>query len=299
MDRTGLQARFGLAGRVEFVDEPGGMLTARLMADEGTATVALYGGQVLTYQPAGGPPLLWVSQAARKAGRAPVHGGIPLCWPWFGPHPSDPDKPLHGFVRERWWQVDASGVSDMGVWLQLCLSHDEKTLSFWPYAFRLTLTVTVGKHLEVALKITNLDAEAFVWSGALHSYFQVTDVTQCRIIGLEGVRYFDKLTHETHTQSGTVNIGAEIDRVYQGTTATCLLEDPVQGHTIRIAKQGSHSTVIWNPWHAKAQQIPDFADDASTSMVCIETANALAATMMLAPDESHTMMAIIDRLEKK
>ncbi|NCC36411.1 MAG: D-hexose-6-phosphate mutarotase, partial [Chloroflexia bacterium] len=176
---------------------------------------------------------------------------------------------------------------------------DETTLALWPYAFRLTLTVTVGKHLEVALKITNLDAEAFVWSGALHSYFQVTDVTQCRIIGLEGVAYVDKLTQATGTQHGPVSIEQEIDRVYQGTTATCLLEDPVQGHTIRIAKQGSHSTVIWNPWHAKAQQIPDFADDASTSMVCIETANALAATMMLAPDESHTMMAIIDRLEKK
>jgi len=28
-----------------------------------------------------------------------IHGGVPVCFPWFGNHPTDATKPAHGFAR--------------------------------------------------------------------------------------------------------------------------------------------------------------------------------------------------------
>ena len=51
-----------------------------------TAVIALQGAQVLSFVPRGGRDWLWVSERARWAAGAALRGGIPLCFPWFGPH---------------------------------------------------------------------------------------------------------------------------------------------------------------------------------------------------------------------
>ena len=58
------------------------------------------------------------------------------------------------------------------------------------------------------------------------------------------------------------------------TDATCTIDDPGFERKISIAKQGSKSTVVWNPWVAKAARMPDYGDDEYPEMVCIETTNA-------------------------
>ena len=63
----------------------------------------------------------------------------------------------------------------------------------------------------------------------------------------------------------------------------------VGGRTIHIAKTGSGSTVVWNPWSAKAAALADFGDDEWTSMVCIETANALRSSVTVPAGQTHTM----------
>jgi glucose-6-phosphate 1-epimerase len=62
---------------------------------------------------------------------------------------------------------------------------------------------------------------------------------------------------------------------------------------ITIAKRGSRSTVVWNPWIAKARSMPDFGDDEWRGMVCVETANVVQAAVTIRPGEMHTMSAII------
>ena len=61
-----------------------------------------------------------------------------------------------------------------------------------------------------------------------------------------------------------------------------------------IAKTGSRTTVVWNPWVAKAKAMADFGDDEWPGMVCVETANALDDAVTLAPGEIHSTALTIE-----
>lgn len=293
MELAELNERFGVAGAVKFTAGPGGMPHAHLRAGGSHAEVALHGGHVLRYGDDGAPPVLWVSREAIYASGKPVRGGIPVCWPWFGPHPADPAKPAHGFARNRLWHVLASGAEDGRAWLRLGLSDDEATRALWPHPFALELAVSVGPDLDVALMMRNTGDGPATCGGALHSYFGVADVTQARIMGLEGSRYLDQLTGAEHEQAGSVTIGAEVDRVYYDEGEACAIEDPGLGRRIVIRKAGSRTTVVWNPWVEKSRRLADFADDEYTGMLCVETAMALGDTVALAPGAEHTLRATI------
>ena len=76
---------------------------------------------------------------------------------------------------------------------------------------------------------------------------------------------------------------AETDRIYLDTPATTTVTDAATGRVITVAKQGSASTVVWNPWIDKAAAMADFGDDEYTGMVCVETCNIRDNTITLAP----------------
>jgi D-hexose-6-phosphate mutarotase len=94
--------------------------------------------------------------------------------------------------------------------------------------------------------------------------------------------------------SEPIAIAAETDRVYLGTTGTVTIEDPGWGRRIVVAKSGSSTTVVWNPWVAKAKAMPDFGDEEWNGMVCVETANAMDDAVTLAPGASHVMTATLE-----
>ena len=293
MDLETLNERFALPGRLEFVAGPGGMPHARMQAGRYGCEVALHGGHVVQYGAAGEPPILWVSRQAVYAPGKAIRGGIPVCWPWFGPHPSDPAKPAHGFARTRPWQAIGSGETGDGVWLRLGLQSDETTLALWPHQFQLELTITVGPQLDLALTAHNPGDAPFSFGGALHSYFTVADVTQASVEGLEGARYIDQLTGEERRQEGPVTVADEVDRVYFDPGPSCAIRDPLLGRRITVTKAGSGTTVVWNPWREKAARLADFADDEYPGMLCVETALALGDRVTLAPGASHTLRATI------
>jgi D-hexose-6-phosphate mutarotase len=95
-------------------------------------------------------------------------------------------------------------------------------------------------------------------------------------------------------ESEPIAISAETDRVYTGATETVTVEDPGWRRRVVVGKRGSATTVVWNPWAAKAKAMPDFGDDEWTGMVCVETANALDDAIHLASGGSHAMTATID-----
>ncbi len=288
-----LNAQFAMPGRLHFEAGPGGLPHARIAAGDYTAEVALQGGHVVSYGRVGAPPILWVSrQAVYVPGKA-IRGGIPVCWPWFGPHPSDPSKPAHGFARVSMWSVAGAHDDGAAVALTLRLGDDEATRALWPHRFTLELTVSVGEQLALALTTVNSGDETLIVGGALHSYFTVGDVTQASIIGLEGAAYLDQLSGQTYTQVGPVTIGAEVDRIYSDSADACTIRDPSLGREIRVAKAGSRTTVVWNPWVEKARRLADFADDEYPAMLCVETANAPGDTVTLPPGGSHTLSATI------
>src|SRR6266568_3055263 len=64
-----------------------------------SAHVYLHGAHVTDFRPAGGSPLLFMSRHSHFAPGKPIRGGVPVIFPWFGPHPSRPDFPAHGIAR--------------------------------------------------------------------------------------------------------------------------------------------------------------------------------------------------------
>ena len=285
-----LNDQFAIAGHVSFEAGPGGLPVTQIRNAHAAATVAVQGGHVVGFQPHGYAPVLWVSSHSRYEPGKAIRGGIPVCWPWFGPHPSDPAKPAHGFVRTAMWAVEATGVVAGGATsIRLGIADDEATRALWPHAFRLQIAITVGQALHVELIARNTGGERFICGGALHSYFSVSDVSGVAIHGLDGCAYIDQLDGQRKIQHGPLTIAAETDRVYLDTTAECVIDDPGLARRIRIAKAGSRSTVVWNPWAAKAQRLPDFGDQEYHGMVCVETANAREDVVTLAPGDEHRL----------
>ena len=250
-----LNARFAIPGRLHFNDSGDGLPVADITTPASLARVALHGGQVLGWQPSGTAPVIWVSKAAVFEPGKAVRGGVPVCWPWFG---NREGQGAHGFVRTRVWDMRESGVDENdNVVLRLGIRDDASTRALWDWAFDLELQVTVGTTLKLALHTHNTGDQRFTISQALHSYFCVGDIHQTRVLGLEGTDYLDKVNDfKTVRQSGAVRFSGETDRVYINTTADCLIEDPVLARTIRIAKSGSSSSVVWNPWIEKEKNCP-------------------------------------------
>lgn len=286
-----LNSSYGIEGHVSFAADPGGTPMAVIENRHAAAQIALNGADVTHFQPRGQAPVLFLSrQAVFKQGKA-IRGGIPICWPWFGPHPTDPTKPQHGFARTSLWRVlGAAANGDGSTEVRLGLREDEVTFGQWEHAFALELIVTVGPELVVALTARNTGETAFSCTAALHTYLALGDVNTIRLLGLDGVTYVDKTdSDQVKTQDGDVTITAETDRVYLDTTGPVTIYDHALGRRIVVSKTGSRSTVVWNPWVERARALSDFGDDEYLRMVCVETANAVNDVVTIQPNAEHRL----------
>jgi glucose-6-phosphate 1-epimerase len=250
----------------------------------------------MSYKPEGKTDLLWMSKFSCFEEGKPIRGGIPVCWPWFGAHPSDPKMPSHGFARISHWNVKS--VSGGNGFTELRLSLTDKDPSderFRTRPFDLELSVRCGKKLEIELSTANSGKVDFKLTEALHSYFSVSDIKKVSISGLSGAEYVETAggIGENRIQSGSVLFSSEVDRLYFGSVCDCVISDPGLGREIRISKEGSRTTVVWNPWIAKSAKMPDFGDSEYPEMVCVETANAAADSVTTAPGKIHRMKTVI------
>jgi len=283
-------AAHAIPDRLAFEASALGGPIARLMHGNAQALVALHGAQVLNWV-IDGTGLLWLSPTARIRGGKGIRGGIPVCWPWFADHPDDPKKPAHGFVRHRAWQVVGSTVAADAVSITLATSVSAAEQALWPHRADVRLTVSLGTALSLELATQNTGSTAFPLTEALHTYFRVSDIDHVRITGLEGRDYLDKLDgFARKTQAGDITVPGEVDRIYLGDTSRITLHDGGFKRQLHIIGHGSRSAVVWNPWTAKTARLGDMGSpDAFRQMLCIETANAGADIVTLAPGQSHTL----------
>ncbi len=288
---SALNARHGIAGQLVFKEVPGGLTVAEVTNPQATATIALQGAHVMTFAPRGHKPVIWLSRAAKLAPGKSIRGGVPVCWPWFGPHATEPTFPGHGFARTVLWEViEASALSDGGTRLVFRLVPTDATRAQWPQVTPVECHITVGRALDIELVTRNQEAGPITIGDALHTYFEVSDIRQVMIDGLDGCPYLDKMDGgQRKQQTGAVTIGAEVDRIYLDSTADCLINDPGWQRRIRIAKRGSRSTVVWNPWIEKAAKMGDFGDNGYLNMVCVESANAADDVVTIAPGGEHRL----------
>jgi D-hexose-6-phosphate mutarotase len=290
-DISALNARYGTPGQLTVKAGPGDLAMVEVANAQASATLALQGAQVLQWAPLGQQPVIWLSGAARYAIGKSIRGGIPLCWPWFGPHPSEADFPAHGFARTSLWEiVDTQVLADGATRIGLRLKHTDASRALWPHAAELECQISVAATLEIDLLTRNTGSASITIGQALHTYFAVSDVRRTRIEGLEGCHYLDKVDGgRRKEQMGPVSFVAETDRTYLDTAADCLIDDPGLARRIRIHKRGSRSTVVWNPWIEKATRLGDLGADGWLHMVCVESANAADDVVTVPPGAEHRL----------
>lgn len=265
----------------------------KLQIGPASAVVSLYGGQLLSYQSKPAIEHIWLSELANWHNGAAIRGGVPICWPWFGPAnstvtqstPSQQALPNHGLVRNRLWQCRKRQSNAKAVSVTLAIEVANIPAPLWPNSAQvfkpvtLTLTVTLtASQLSMQLECDTL----LYQQAALHSYFRINNVAQSRVTGLSA-QYYDKVSNtRQRSDSSEARFIAETDRIYYNTANQLHLID--EQKQLRIQQQGHDASVIWNPWQQKSIALPDMADNGFTEFVCVETAmldNSIGRTLSL------------------
>jgi glucose-6-phosphate 1-epimerase len=292
MDIAQLNTDYDLADQLKFVEGKGGFPLIEINNAKASAAISVYSGQVLSFHPKSeAQDLMFVSDKAYYQTGKATKGGIPICWPWFGPDPESLGRAAHGFVRNRMWNMVRSlTTTDGDTQVILGLSDTPETQSIWPQSFELNLAVTVGESLTVELITRNKGDAPFKLTQALHTYFKVGAINQVQVLGLDGVSYLDKTDGGAEkTQVGAVAIAQEVDRVYKNMTASeLMIADPIFDRRICIAAQGSETAIVWNPWMDITAGMADLDDADYQRFICVETANAADDVVTIAPGaEAH------------
>jgi glucose-6-phosphate 1-epimerase len=266
-----------------------GLEVLELSTPASTCAIALHGAQVLAFAPRGDRDWLWVSDRAHfQVGKA-LRGGVPICFPWFGPHPERPDLPAHGFARTRLWRVlRVEALDGARIRAELELAADADTLRLFPHRFTARLAVTVGEGLELAFEVINQDDATFAFEVALHTYLAVADAAAVTVDGLGDRGYVDKVAGGARRRQGAepVRFEGEVDRVYDN-DGPVSLRDPARARPLQVESQGAGSTVVWNPGPDKTRTLGDMSPDGFHGFVCVETGNVGDRSVTLAPGGRH------------
>ena len=278
----------GMPGIVDLTTGEGGLPLLRVSNEYAECEIYLYGAHVARYKRKGMEDLLWMSPTSPFSAGKAIRGGIPVCFPWFGPHRTSSELPQHGFARIRLWEHESSaGLADGRTRITLSTTDDEATRAQWPYRFGAELTVTVGRELELSLLVENRDDEPFRYEDCFHTYFRVGRAFSCAVEGLDGVGYIDRGRSDVRAvQAGVLRPSGETVNAYMRSPSACALVDPLLKRRIDIAQAGCSSTVVWNPGEATAAKNAEIGP-AWNEFLCIESANCLDTPVLLLPGTAH------------
>ncbi|MDH5446968.1 MAG: D-hexose-6-phosphate mutarotase [Gammaproteobacteria bacterium] len=287
-----LNQKFGINGNIKFQLENNEIAIAHIKTDVFTARVGMQGAQVLEWTPLGQNSVIWLSKESNfKIGKS-IRGGAPICWPWFGAHGSDSSMPAHGYARTVPWTLIACDMPDQNqVTMSFTLDHGSELKKMWPHNTPLELHVSFGEVLQLELVTKNCEKVPVEITEALHTYFAVSDIRNITVQGLDACDYLDKVQDfKRCPQSGDISFTAETDRVYLDTAGDCIINDAAWQRKIHISKMGSLSTVVWNPWQEKSDQMGDMGIDGYLGMLCVESANAASNFVTIEPGAEHRLL---------
>ena len=296
-----LNRRYGAPGRIVFRDGPQGAPIVAIANQYGSAEISLFGAQVLSYKPTGNHPVLYTPKDIAFGPDKADHGGIPVCWPWFGKNGPEGSYG-HGFARRSLWRVAGSEYSEDITEVTLALDCTEETKKLWPHDFELQLKISVSMKLNMGLKTTNTGTEPFEITEGFHPYFLVRDRDAVTVRGLDGCAFCDaRKTRVTDSVwTGDLEFNTEYDHVFTVTKCEFAIIDPGLRRAIAIASRGNAKLVCWNPG---AVDLPDrnLGADDWRKFVCVEPATLFKedASITVKPGESHELLMAVQSVPEK
>ena len=290
-DLQGLRRQFAAEKFLSF-DQVNGLVRVHVQTAAATATVFLQGAHLTAWQPAGEQPVIFLSRkSALEPGKA-LRGGVPVVFPWFSQdkkqdridgHPG----PMHGFARIQPWSLERAVKQGDDVELVFALGPTAMSKALGFDHFQLRLRFVFGKTLREELTVRNEGAQPLEFEDDFHAYFQTKDIHETTVSGLEDVGFIDKVDafKLKPAQHHPITFTGKTDRVYLDTEGPCRVHDGAGRRTLLLRKEGSRTTVVWNP----AGAMPDLGEDEWPGMVAVETANVDADSVKLAPGAEHRM----------
>lgn len=242
------------------------------------AEIYLFGGCLTSWKVPNGKDLLFVRPDAVFNKKKPISGGVPHCFPQFGPGAIQ----QHGFARNLDWSVVDSDNADGNPVVTLLLKDGPYSRSMWDFGFQALYKVILNsKSISTELIITNTDNKPFSFTSALHTYFSAS-VTGASVKGLKGCKTLDKELDPTNPVEGkeerdVVIFPGFVDRVYLDAPSELQLDNGL-GDVITIKNTNWSDTVLWNPHLQMEACYKDF--------VCVE--NAQIGNVQLEPQQSWT-----------
>src|SRR6185312_13259280 len=238
-----------ISGHVKITEGNGKLPKVVATTKSSSAEIYLHGAHVTAFQKNGEPPLIFMSRKSEFADGKAIRGGVPICFPWFGPREG---SVVHGYARMSEWNLTKTSADASGnVKLIFALSDDVSVKANWPVA-KVNFIVTVSDKLTMELAVANLSSEIFGFENCFHTYFQIGDINQISISGLENSPFDDFAAGAGGARKAAENsilrITKETNRVYFDSPQTVEVRDEKLKRIIRIEKHNSKSTVIWNPW---------------------------------------------------
>lgn len=250
------------------------------------AEIYTYGASVTSWT-SRGENHFWVSGENKwEMGGKPIRGGIPICFPQFGPYG---DLASHGFARNSEWSIrhtvtNADGSVSGIFGLDSETGGDE--VAKWPFKFDAEFTVTLSNMgLETKMTVVNKDDKPFSFTFAFHNYFKTTNVKDARIFGYESLSFKnrldgDKVVGAEEDQGAGLLLTEETDRIYLDAPEELALFDFASLKIIKIKKTPTlGNATLWNPYGSEG------CDPGWENFVCIEPA-CITEPAVLQPGES-------------
>ena len=271
-----------------------------LQTEQAAIQVSLCGARILSLK-IRGDEVLWRPREWRLEGDGWAHGGIPICWPWFGL--SDPaPSVLHGFAHTRKFSVRRKDETQGRSEIVLGLTADAETRRLWPHDFDLEYKISLTDRLRLELKTVNTGKEAFRFTTGFHPYFAIGDRDRTLVTGTDGMRFCDsRVTREFNgIWKGDMPLLSSFDHVFveKGPTAFHAIEDSACGRRIELSSGGAARLVVWNPGSEEpAEERPapgQLAVGDWRRLICVEPAILWQeAARSVAPGASYVLWAEI------
>ncbi|KNF00754.1 hypothetical protein PSTG_05893 [Puccinia striiformis f. sp. tritici PST-78] len=243
------------------------------------AEIALHGAHVYSWK-VEGLEQLFLSSASSISGPAAIRGGIPICFPVFGPPPAEePYLSLkqHGFARNTTWSFD--GVEEANDCIEarfkLSSNNPEVQKVFKP-TFECLYKIKLNKRsLVTSLEVTNPSETSLDIQALLHTYLRLPDQGSPQDVHLgplKGLRFADKVAQgavDTEERAVVDFLAGEVDRVYHDVPSEIEV-DLGHGKKMSIKTEGLPDLTVWNPHEAKSNAMADMEKEGWKRFVCIE-----------------------------
>ena len=251
-------------------------------ADGAVALIADHGAHLLSWTPAGGAPVLYLSEKTQFGGTCAIRGGVPIIFPQFGERGSGK---RHGFARVQPWCRQFVGTEDGHAVARFRLARNALAGDAWQHGFQLDYQIAFSaQQLTLTLEVSNTSDLAWDFCAALHTYLDIADINSLSVSGLQHLRFLDQVAAGAYSVQNepVLRVTGEIDRIYADAAQALLLDDGVR--QLKVDKTGFPDVVVWNPGKDKAATLSDMAPLDYASFVCIE-AGAILAPVTLEPGQ--------------